>query len=858
MSDNDPKTLFRTRWYKPLQEVFLSHCLMREDSERLRRLGEDFYRSRVRETKRARWLRRVINNFLWDWLTPAERAYWQDPLVQVLFKLWQQHVGGWENDLRPSAQDRTRFLQYMLDNYARAFHPDYAQVRENHKNLVFSLAMLRPNQVVHIYLSYSFEQRPLSSLIRQYIETAAITGQYDILLRRLPPYHTMLHLPSAGQRTPYDARGIDFRPITVPLGLTYTVALHLPKTQTRLKDRYIEIPVRYDEHEEALKQAEIREREESLRKLFSDAGHIGNIEVRADGRVYTRGKSAPEEYYGKRRAQYIQDQDYLKLFKAIPRPHAESGIRIRFKLREPIVALLEGLNRKRPLTLDELIKAIQCLDLFSSQAGLPYAERDNLDALIEQVFDDFDASRLTLETQEFLQNLERIRAEDPTQQSAWAYVGQLALEGRHPNLVPAICACLHNDIFELVFSLWPLLTGTELHLDTEVRQEPSVMQLFQNQTAEHTKMPTGTHSTLPLLDLLRENLEALLQGVFTRYLDISAATQQYNSEAVLARLIVEACLDSRNPAHTKRPELLRHLQEHYVRHDEFVHSLYAKRDNKTPFAGEVLFRHGAERLRQDADGILELIEKTRGRLFSRSQSNRLLCFIEPGSVEVLTGSFVYSGTALEREQSFLRHYQERQTKLAEIRHHHEIQHEKEILQQSHQRQQMKDQESMRAAQIQDADLNFKAQQVIAAKRADTLFAEFDAAAGEALNAGDFHKYAALSLHKAHKAGGPEAVNQMLRDNPELFLLLDKEAYQNREVQKLKEQVFAHLIEHPDTALDSETTVPVMAALFGLDLSDVFGTAAYKRVNDVLAGAVGHGNSGVLIQHADSAGEGRQA
>ncbi|MCP4699342.1 MAG: hypothetical protein GY862_21220, partial [Gammaproteobacteria bacterium] len=519
-----------------------------------------------------------------------------------------------------------------------------------------------------------------------YFDIAAITGQYDILLKRFPPYHNMLklHVPK-GKRTLFDSRGIDFRPITIPLNLKYVAAIELPKTQTRQNDRYIAIPARMDENAEKIKQAEIKERQEKLDKIFSSYADIASIDIGTDGKIYHTQDEKPKEihHYGSRRSRYIEQDDYLKLFKAVETPRADSGLILSFKLREPIAALLEGIHRKRPLTLDEVAYALKCLELTKARNNQDCGFREIFDnvfgdmfigertcqdrrlkeiiiEVIDEIFTEPEVKGLSQDALKFLHDLEQSRMDDPSEESAWKKL--LSQEGKLRTLLPAICHYLTEDGFDLVFSLWPLLTGQELKLEEEIIKGAEGIE-------QASEISLNTRMLLPMTGILKQAMQALLHDVFSRYVDVSAPTKRARSEPRLVYLIVAECLNIKSDRKTFREKLRKHLEEHYALQSGFYRTIYEEALEGIPETVEAYLssEERDKKIEEDAEGILGLIDKTRTRLLSPGQTNRLLCFIEPDSVKVSIGDFEYSGAELEKEESVLLTIIEREKQLAEKR-----------------------------------------------------------------------------------------------------------------------------------------------------------------------------------------------
>ncbi|SEH06804.1 hypothetical protein [Candidatus Venteria ishoeyi] len=476
---SDVHQRFHARWKRHIEQTITTHFALREDVQSLHALGKIMYQAyaasgflmRVRQWLSTKWYGSwLIDN---DWLPAEQQAYWEHTLVKKhLFPIWQEYIGEWSKVGFPEQRDRARFLQTILDAYQVLRKKKNADISKRFDNLVFSLSMLRPNNVAHIYIGYSFKQRRQPDLIKDYFQMAVITGKYELLLNRYPPYHVMLNLHATpGTRTLFDSRGIDFTPMTIPLNFEYHCAVDLPKTQTRQQGRYLEIPSYIDKEKEALHQADIKKRKTDLANIFPAPDYISNIQFDLEhARILYTGEEKPIEIerYGQNRSKYIQDKSAFNLLSSLPPvPGNESGLVVRFKLREPLSALLDGLSMKRPFTLDEVCDVLKILDLYKAKRHQSDDKQACLDDIIRLVMTQAEIKNLSESTNEFLDEVNRIRQVDPTETSAWQYIIHQAADGKRPELLPALCNKLTNEGFDLVFSLMPALIGQELEVTPE-------------------------------------------------------------------------------------------------------------------------------------------------------------------------------------------------------------------------------------------------------------------------------------------------------------------------------------------------------------------------------------------------------
>lgn len=464
-----------------------------------------------------------------------------------------------------------------------------------------------------------------------------------------------------------------------------------------------------------------------------------------------------------------------------------------------------------------------------------------------------------------------MQKEDPTDEKAWQFLTDRFLEGKAKNLLNAICLRLMTDGFDLVFSLWPLLTGKEISIDQasgevrikdyrdEVEEErktgndvKKIRKKKKNMTSETGKEEyDGKQRLLPMLETLKNELEDLLRNVFSKYIDISAATNRARSEPILAGLIVEACLNSKTTPELVEKKLKKHLYHHYEVHYNFLHE-YIKSDDrrKQQFPPSVLenihrlklrkiqVSEGVIKLELDMDkiyeqidndvkGIMELIDIAKNRLYSPTGSLRLLCFIDPLSIDVQIGDFFYEGKGLYEEEQFIAEYQKIQYELAKV-------------------------ENIKRAEIEDFDLKRKAAKELnrmkleamigkenfAKKEAeslrrikeveiDNMFTEAKYEAMKKLKDGNIKEYGILSLIKAHHEGGAEAVENLLENSPNLVMAINPDLYTKQAMSMIKKKLVGIMAENPDK-IDKVS----LAMLLKEDFKDIVAKDIYKEFNDI--------------------------
>jgi hypothetical protein len=826
------KRRFIERWRSALQKTYYTDFELLSRTNELKALSDDLYFSLARSIAPFRKLRYFVNRTVFDWMTEEEEKFWNHPWIQQLFKIWRENIAGVKRIWRPAQRDRTAFLEYMFRKFAITHHPKHKDLFDNYKSLAFNLTFLRPNSHAHFYVIFSFIVRPIKKIIRQYFDIAAITGQYDLIFRRFPPYHYMLKLHSKpGERTSFDQRqGLDWRPLTFKMETRFTVPVELDPIRTRQRDRTIAIPVVKDPEAEKEKKAEITALEQKIGHIPKDLLH--NYDFRDDGKIYYTGKEEPEpiDVFMSKRGPLIQTEDELKLVRAMPRPGAQSGLIVRFNLLDPIAVLINGINRQRDLYLDELRYLARCLDLLAKSS---VAE---LDAIIDEVFESPQETGFSEETLDLLNNLERIEKVEGSEEQAWGYLTSRFIHGAHHPILEAICHRLMNDGFEVLFSLMPLLTGKELRFDDEGRIEETQVASTENQ--------------LPIVENLKRELSDLLKNVFTRHLDISGATQRRQSEARLSQMIVSHCLNVNSDPDAFRNRIQSHLQEHYDAHLHFL---------KEHIGDSELFKYihkiGSDvgaMIETDVEEIIRLTGISRNRLYSRMNNNRLLCFIDPASVEVQLGEFDYGGEAIESEMAYITSKETKQRELAEKQHAYDAQIREREMEKTtaiekgrHEREQeearLTKEKAMRQAQFDHDRERVQAEKAkedaitamleeINGLKLRQIASETRYLAAEALKQQDMRTYALLSLLDAHQnAGGIEGVEDLLEDSPNLLFAIAPEAVETRHVHKLKEEVVDKL----DTVLQNVDPI-TLSTLFSKDYSELIRSDIYNSIMKELA------------------------
>ena len=240
----------------------------------------------------------------------SEKPFGDDEQMNFLFNVWSENIQGPVRGLLALRRARGMFIEYLMSKRKIAFEPQYKDRYVRFKDLVFSLQILRPNPQAHLYLSYSFQMRPLKRLIKQYFDIAVITGEFDILLRRYPPYWHIVNLWVApGDRTLVDGRGLDIVPFTYRLDFNFNVALELKNIETRRKGCFITCPIDPDKEADAIKESEVGKLETKLKDIFPHPGYLNNWDIDEEGNVVVDKEVVP--FYGMKRGNYIETNNMI-------------------------------------------------------------------------------------------------------------------------------------------------------------------------------------------------------------------------------------------------------------------------------------------------------------------------------------------------------------------------------------------------------------------------------------------------------------------------------------------------------------------------------------------------------------------
>ncbi|MGE0083782.1 MAG: hypothetical protein AB7S75_05115 [Desulfococcaceae bacterium] len=864
MADNKiDKGQFIQRWaFFPIAQSYKMASIMAL-SEGFKQRADTFYFSIIKLFPIWRTLRPWVKKYIYFWATEEEKSVMKHTLGQELYRIWLENVGGRKSGFRALVDEKVSFFKYLFKNLHIARHPSFAGVYEDYLNTAFSLKLLRPNIEAHIYLSFPFSLRPLKKFIAQYLEMSVITGDFEMLMRRFPPFHFILNLSTApGKRTPLDLRGLDFQPIIYKLTIKYNVALELDKIQTRSNNRFVTCLAVDDPKLEQERQGEIRKLENELKGVFPNPGYVTNIDFKNGKVVYVPdGKEIP--FYGMRRGRFLQMQSELNLIKAIPRPGSDSGMIVRFQLRHPVAVILEGLNRKpwkgdkREISLDEIEYVWKVIDslpsIFTySQCEMPLDSFNKeisgkvMDS-INKVFENPEAAG-SEETKTILKEVRRLEKEE-SEERAWDFLIDRLLEGKGkkdgPNqiILQALCLRLNDDAFNAVFSLWPLLTGREISIDqssgevrvSEVQKEKVEVEKdwdskdrvrkIKREKIRKTEsvLERGSGKVLlPMLETVKDDMEDLLKNVFAKYVDVSAATIRTRSEPFLSEMIVEYCLNVKADPAKFREKLEKHLTEHYRIHYDFligylqveppeiikkIHKLHLK-------DGKADWDKIQEQIQADVEGILNHIETTRDRLYSPSGSSRLLCFIDPISVEVRIGDFIFEGNGLEAEEEFISRHEKRQYELAEIKSSKKF----EILQLQGKKHFMQ--------------IKAEVEQYINERQLEVVFSEVKKEAIEKLKQGNMESYFMLSLIKAHQEGGLGEVEKVLNESTNIVRAIKPEWHKLQMATAAKQALIGILKDNPKHV--DKIMLAVMLDKTPDQMKGIVATDIYKEVNELFA------------------------
>ncbi|MDM8514931.1 hypothetical protein QUF76_01935 [Desulfobacterales bacterium HSG16] len=831
---------FKNRWlFWPIAQSARMRMEILNLSGELKKLMDDFYFSKATQSTWPRKDQQFFQKFFDYKMSKEEKAIIDHPLGKELMDIWTENIEGVKKGFGADAQRCIEFFKFLYKHLEIMHNPENSEISENFQNLGFSLKILRPNNQAHIYLSFSFVMRPLKKFIAEYLRMSVITGDYEILFRRFPPWHFMLAINVApGQRTLWDHRGLDFPPIIYKLDLKYTLALELKNIQTRSNDRSISCPIVSDLELEKHKEAELKKFDEDLKSIFPHKGYIFGAQFDEEGRAYLdkgpkkNGKSGDGEdrekeiitMYGARRARYLGIEAQANLIKAIPTPGTDSGLIIKFNLLHPIAVLLEGINREKNITLDEIPYLWKSLDIIKGELFKPKAKRRDFGEIIDGVFSNPNPMGVAAETKSILNEIEKLRGEDPTDEKAWKYFIDRMVEGRGgmgQPILQAICTFLLLDGFDVVFSLWPLITGNDISVDQSTGEVEETLR-FEKKTL------------LPLLDILKKELESLLTNVFTKYIDISAATMHIRSEPILAEMIIAHCLNVKSDRGRFVIDLRKHLMKHYETHQNFLREYLEDKLNESPALNSIYNLDFSidELVERDSAGIVSLIDQSRERLYSPGESSRLLCFINPFSVDVQIGKFLYQGESLKSEQEYLAKVLKHQHELSELK-----------MQQEYEQKKIEtEKEGVRKLSMSQLELlaleeESKRSQVEAKKRIDRIESEeisheVATEIKESLKKGKLKEFAALSLLQAYHEGGIEAIENILESSPNLLMALQPELYEKKVTRELKQQLVS-IIEKDTSQINPVT----LSMLFKEELEGVIDPEIYGEIDAILAEAV---------------------
>jgi hypothetical protein len=228
------KKHFSDRWLEAIDKTLKSTSKLRDIQDTFKEKAEAF--SNYREDRFLPWW------LYWVHQNPVEKLYMQFANNNDLFKTWKQLWGGYE-DWFP----QTRFLRHMEKLHRIAFAPKGMALRSKYSDALFGLKIQHKNNWAYIYLGYSFDLRK-KEYIKEYWDLAIANNDLEFFLMRQKSHHMMLNLHSTpGDRTPFDSRGLDFKPLMYPLNFQYTVSLQFSEMRTRRVDYNIAIPHEIDE-----------------------------------------------------------------------------------------------------------------------------------------------------------------------------------------------------------------------------------------------------------------------------------------------------------------------------------------------------------------------------------------------------------------------------------------------------------------------------------------------------------------------------------------------------------------------------------------------------------------------------------
>jgi len=393
-----------------------------------------------------------------------------------------------------------------------------------------------------------------------------------------------------------------------------------------------------------------------------------------------------------------------------------------------------------------------------------------------------------------------------------------------------------GEAFDVVFNLWPLITGTDIKLTSNGKIK--------------TSDPEQKEKTLfPFIDYLKRELEDLLKNVFTKHLDISAATNRFRSEPILAEMVVEYCLNPRKGEAFFKQKLQNHLKKHYQVHFEFLKE-YVKKGE--PRVLQYIQKVGNlddnnldalinEIINEDIKNIISLIESTRTRLLSSTENNQLIRFIDPESIDVQIGDFQYEGDTLQDEEKFIRDQLKKQYSLAESQRIKDEEVEqfdikrkgnKKIADMRHVVFEVENRLQRHKSEVERKEIEYNLKVAVNKAKLKAL---------ENLEQGNMENYAILSLIKAHHDGGIDEVERILEQNHNIMRFISPKTYHRRHTEELKKHLM-ETVKNNGKDIDPIT----MAMLFSEDFKNIVDANVYKKINETLAQAFG--KFGTYIHH----------
>ncbi len=820
------------RWMFAINRVTDTQLNLIKDGENFKAVLDNYYNHNSRQFRSWRAIKPFIKRWIFFWLRSWERAVFDDPVGKKLYEIFLEDIFGRKSGVRISELSKLRFLKFLYENLEIQKHPIHAEQHKRYMGLGLGLKLMKPNIFSYMVLCFPFELMRFKDFIKEYVKISVIQGRFEFILMRLKPYHNILsvYIPS-GTRVLCDPRGLD-TPILYKLPLRYTLAIDLREVPTKSSLRTITCPVVDDPKLTAEHNAAIEKLGDELKETFSHKGYIGGVRFE-DGRVFFKDEEI--QAWGPRRQRYVQTEAELNQLKACMAAGEKSGVIVRFNLLQPLAVLINGFRRQRKLLLDDLpyICHILALQRKNVMTAKKKSDQKKVIEIINEVFSDKPPKK-DANLQKFLDRIEALRSADPSEDKAWDYVTEHLLSGGNNDLSHAICFSLMADTFEIAFNLWPLLTGRELTINEESGEY------------EEREITTRSKQALPLIDCIKDELEDLLRNVFTRHVEISAATGRIRSEPKLSQMVVDHCLNLRSDPEQFKKNLKKHLNKHYETQRKFFDE-YLKgvppESLKTIY--QPILDGGAsisDVVDEDIAGILALVEESRRRLQSLNTNYRVLDFIDPESVEVQIGNFEYGGEGIEEEVKFFREHEKRQFELAnaEGERRKEVEKKRIMIKGGKEMQEMEKNRLKVLEEVKQVEV--ETQKRINDYEMEKRFGEAKLLAVENLQKGNIREYAAYTLIQAHNDGGFELVEKILEDSPNILMSISPELFKAKKTHALKLELIKVLGKDP-----KQVNPLTAAALLNMDLKDVAQADILKEFNksimDIMKNFRGFGYGG---------------